>query len=143
MQYDNDNTRTAEKLAVGLGLFSIGLGLAELLAPRSVARAIGMPDASDGILQAFGAREIANGVAILSQPENPFWLWSRVGGDGIARRIIGPPPEEERRLRLRQLLHHHHFRDRIDQPTLLLAQGVELARQLTGPRVGGPSVEFQ
>ena len=83
MQYDNDNTRTAEKLAVGLGLFSIGLGLAELFAPRSVARAIGMPDASDGILQTFGAREIANGVAILAQPDNPAWLWSRVGGDGI------------------------------------------------------------
>ena len=84
MQYDNDNTRTAERLAVGLGLFSIGLGLAELFAPRSVARAIGMPDASEGILQTLGAREIANGVAILAQPDNPAWLWSRVGGDGIA-----------------------------------------------------------
>jgi uncharacterized membrane protein len=83
MQYDNDNTRTAEKLAVGLGWFSIGLGLAELFAPRSVARAIGMPDASEGILQTFGARELANGVAILAQPDNPAWLWSRVGGDGI------------------------------------------------------------
>lgn len=83
MQYDNDNTRTAEKLAVGLGWFSIGLGLAELFAPRSVARAIGMPDASEGILQTFGARELVNGVAILAQPDNPAWLWSRVGGDGI------------------------------------------------------------
>lgn len=83
MQYENDKKQKAEQLAIGLGWFSIGLGLAELLAPRSVARAIGMPDASDGILQAFGAREIANGVAILSQPDNPAWLWSRVGGDGI------------------------------------------------------------
>ena len=83
MQYENDSRSRAEQLAVGLGWFSIGLGLAELFAPRSVARAIGMPDASDGILQTFGAREIANGVAILSQPDNPTWLWSRVGGDGI------------------------------------------------------------
>ena len=83
MQHDNDQRRKAEQLAVGLGWFSIGLGLAELLAPRSVARAIGMPDASEGVLQTFGAREIANGVAILSQPDNPTWLWSRVGGDGI------------------------------------------------------------
>lgn len=83
MHHEHDRTRTAERLALGLGWFSIGLGLAELFAPRSVARAIGMPNASDGILQSFGAREIANGVAILSQPDNPFWMWSRVGGDGL------------------------------------------------------------
>lgn len=83
MQPHNNQRRKAEQLAVGLGWFSIGLGLAELLAPRSVARAIGMPDASDGVLQTFGARKLANGVAILSQPDNPTWLWSRVGGDGI------------------------------------------------------------
>ena len=83
MQYETDRKTTAEQLALGLGWFSIGLGLAELFAPRHVARAIGMPDASDGVLQTFGAREIANGVAILAQPDNPAWLWSRVGGDGI------------------------------------------------------------
>lgn len=83
MYYENDRRRKAESLALGLGWFSIGLGLAELFAPRSVARAIGMPNASDGVLQTLGAREIANGVAILSQPDNPMWLWSRVGGDGV------------------------------------------------------------
>lgn len=83
MQHEHDRRRRAEQLAVGLGLFSIGVGLAELLAPRSIARTIGMPDASDGALRALGAREVGNGLAILTQPDNPAWLWSRVGGDGL------------------------------------------------------------
>jgi uncharacterized membrane protein len=83
MQHDNDQRRKAEQFAIGLGWFSVGLGLAELLAPRSVARAIGMPDASGAVLQTLGAGKIANGVAILAQPDNRAWLWSRVGGGGI------------------------------------------------------------
>jgi uncharacterized membrane protein len=69
--------------AAGLGWFSIGLGLWEMLAPRSVARAIGMPDASPAVLRGFGAREIANGIAILRDPQGAQWLWGRVGGDAL------------------------------------------------------------
>jgi uncharacterized membrane protein len=79
---DHDRSK-AEQLAVGLGLFSIGLGLAELVAPRGLARLIGMPDASETTLRTFGAREIGNGVAILSQPDRAAWLWTRVGGDAL------------------------------------------------------------
>jgi uncharacterized membrane protein len=72
-----------EQLAVGLGWFSIGLGLAELAAPDAVARFIGLRDDEQtvSVLRAYGAREIGNGLAILMQPDNPAWLWSRVGGD--------------------------------------------------------------
>jgi uncharacterized membrane protein len=83
MHHGTDHGQGARGLALGLGWFSIGLGLTELLAPRSLARAIGMPDANDGILRAFGAREVANGLAILAEPDRAAWLWSRVGGDGI------------------------------------------------------------
>jgi uncharacterized membrane protein len=81
-RYENDQS-SAEQLAVGLGWFSIGLGLAELAAPDAVARFIGLRDnsTSRATLRAYGAREIGTGVAILMQPENPTWLWSRVGGD--------------------------------------------------------------
>ena len=81
-RYDYDQPR-AEQLAVGLGWFSIGLGLAELTAPDAVARLIGLRDHSNtrSLLRAYGAREIGNGIAILMQPDNPAWLWSRVGGD--------------------------------------------------------------
>ena len=80
---DYDNQDRTEQLSLGLGWFSIGLGLAELLAPRALARAIGMPDASPAVLRAFGAREIGAGLAILSEPDRPAWLWSRVGGDAV------------------------------------------------------------
>jgi len=75
----------AEQLAVGLGWFSIGLGLAELTAPDALARFIGLRDdsATTSVLRAYGAREVSNGLAILMQPDNPAWLWSRVGGDAL------------------------------------------------------------
>jgi hypothetical protein len=57
--------RRAGKLARALGWFSIGLGAAEFLAPRVTARAVGMRG-SEGVVKAYGAREIATGVAILA-----------------------------------------------------------------------------
>jgi uncharacterized membrane protein len=80
--YENEQSR-GEQLAVGLGWFSIGLGLAELAAPDAVARFIGLRDdaTTTSVLRAYGGREIGNGLAILMQPDNPTWLWSRVGGD--------------------------------------------------------------
>lgn len=75
----------SKALAVGLGWFSVGLGLAELTAPGSVARLIGIrdDDYAVSLLRAYGARKIANGIAILSEPERPAWLWSRVAGDAV------------------------------------------------------------
>ena len=81
-EHDNTNNRT-EQLALGLGLFSLGLGLAEVLAPRALARAIGMPNASPAVLRSFGAREIGAGIAILNEPDRAAWMWSRVGGDAV------------------------------------------------------------
>lgn len=68
-----------DSLANALGWFSIGLGLTELLAPNRVARALGM-EGREGLIRAFGAREIASGVMALS-PERRAGLWSRVAGD--------------------------------------------------------------
>lgn len=76
------NSRT-EQLALGLGWFSIGLGLTELLAPRTIARTAGMPDASPAVLRSFGMRQIAAGLAILNEPDRAAWLWARVGGDAV------------------------------------------------------------
>jgi uncharacterized membrane protein len=76
--------QSAEQLAQVLGWFSVGLGLAELAAPRAVSQLIGLPkNTSISTLRAFGVREIGNGIAILSQPANSAWLWSRVGGDAL------------------------------------------------------------
>ncbi|HUS05756.1 MAG TPA: SRPBCC family protein [Bryobacteraceae bacterium] len=79
----NGRSITGERLVNGLGWFSIGLGLAEVLAPGAVAELIG---ASEGrktrtLLRTYGLREIAAGVGILSQPQPAGWLWARVAGD--------------------------------------------------------------
>ena len=96
---DNDRRHSGntERLAIGLGLFSIGLGLAELLAPRAVARLTGMPDDDDRarVLRTFGAREIGAGVAILAQPDRARWLWSRVGGDAVDLSYLGAALRDE------------------------------------------------
>jgi hypothetical protein len=78
-------SRPGEQLAVGLGWFSVALGIAELAAPRGVARLIGLqPDPTTiTVLRSYGAREIGTGLAILAQPDRPTWLWSRVAGDAI------------------------------------------------------------
>jgi uncharacterized membrane protein len=83
-ELSNRQTNRVEQLARGLGWFSIGLGLAEVAAPGSIARLTGLNgDATSKTLQAFGTRKIANGLAILSQPDSSAWLWSRVAGDAL------------------------------------------------------------
>jgi hypothetical protein len=67
-------------LARPLGWFSIGLGLAELLAPRRIAEAHGAPDAGT-LVRGFGVREIAAGIGILAAPERSAGLWARAAGD--------------------------------------------------------------
>jgi hypothetical protein len=89
-QYIEDRNVT-ETLAIALGWFSIALGAAEVLAPRQVARLIGVApgESTTTTLRAYGAREIATGVAILSQPGEAKWLWSRVGGDALDLASLG------------------------------------------------------
>jgi hypothetical protein len=71
---------SANALAQGLGWFSIGLGLTELVAPERLARFLGMRGRSE-LIRVYGIREIATGMAILSQKDPTLWLWGRVGGD--------------------------------------------------------------
>ena len=83
--------RSAEQLAVGLGWVSVALGIAELAAPRSVARLIGVrdDDSTVALLRTFGARELGNGLAILARPQEAKWLWGRVGGDALDLACLG------------------------------------------------------
>lgn len=63
-----------------LGWVSFGIAAAELLAPRRVARAVGMNESSAPLLRAYGAREAVAGVGAHSVYPVPA-LWSRVAGD--------------------------------------------------------------
>jgi hypothetical protein len=72
----------AQGLAQGLGWFSIGLGVAELVAPRHLARFLGM-EGRDDLIRTYGVREVVTGVGILSQDDPTPWMWARVGGDAL------------------------------------------------------------
>lgn len=83
-----------KRVAWGLGLFGIALGIAEMAAPRRVARLAGV-DGHEALVRGFGAREIASGIPLLLAKRPAPWLWARVAGDvldagllskGMARR---------------------------------------------------------
>jgi uncharacterized membrane protein len=90
-----------EALAKALGWFSIGLGVAEVLAPRAVARVIGIQP-HPLMLPVFGMREIAAGVGILTQPKPAEWVLGRVAGDvcDLAALATAVPSSETNHARL-------------------------------------------
>lgn len=69
------------RLARGLGWFSLGLGVTQLIAAGGLARWLGMRG-YEPLIRTYGAREILSGVATLSVDKTPG-LWSRVGGDAL------------------------------------------------------------
>lgn len=78
-----EQSGASQQLAKGLGWFSIGLGLAEIAAPKTMARLIGVKPGgkSKNILRIYGAREVGAGIGILSLANPSGWLWARVAGD--------------------------------------------------------------
>ena len=80
---------SANKLARGLGWFSIGLGLAELLAPRAIANISGVSNRRAGLIRLYGLRELASGVAIFAQKKPAEAMWSRVAGDALDLASLG------------------------------------------------------
>jgi uncharacterized membrane protein len=80
-----------ERWARGLGWFSIGLGLAQVVAPGRLAQLIGVPQDADtrAVLRAVGLREIVTGVGLLSRRRPAGWLWARAGGDVMDLALLG------------------------------------------------------
>jgi len=76
-------------LARGLGWFSVGLGLAEMLAPRMLAEQLGM-QGKEGLLRFYGTREVAVGVGILMSDDPSPWIWGRVAGDALDLASLAP-----------------------------------------------------
>src|SRR5262245_20264349 len=90
-----------EKIARGLGWFSIGLGLAEIAVPRGLTKLIGVRGNHSDLLRLLGIREIASGVGLLAErrPAGPLaaWMWSRVGGDAMNLALLGAALKSRRR----------------------------------------------
>lgn len=83
-----------DKLAKGLGWFSIALGITELVAARRVTRAFGL-EGRENVVRAFGVREIGAGVMTLSLDKG-VGLWSRVAGDVLDLLFAGTALDAQR-----------------------------------------------
>jgi uncharacterized membrane protein len=88
-------------LANALGWFSLGLGLAEIVAPRAGAQWIGIRDDGDNtaLMRMVGLREIATGVGILAQPRPAGWLRLRGLGDAMDLALLGAALNSKRAAR--------------------------------------------
>jgi uncharacterized membrane protein len=87
-RYRTNGAERNQQLAKALGWVSIGIGVAQLLAPRAISRAIGVAD-RPMLMRAIAMREIAAGVGILGQRRPTPWLWSRVAGDAMDLTLLG------------------------------------------------------
>jgi hypothetical protein len=82
---------TAKRVGLGLGFFSIGLGLLEVAAPGRLARWLGLDGsgAARNTVFAFGLRELAAGGALLRGPAVSTNVWNRVIGDVMDAGALG------------------------------------------------------
>ena len=99
---DEDRGTGGESLADFLGYFSLGLGLAEVLAPQLISRLIGINDPDDrsrATVRLMGVREIGHGLLILSNQRPAKAVWARVAGDALDLALLGRTlanPENDR-----------------------------------------------
>jgi uncharacterized membrane protein len=82
------------RMGRGLGWISIGLGLAEIVAPQTVAQMIGVQP-HPVLLRLLGVREVVSGVGLLTQPEAQGWRWARVAGDALDLALLGGSAVQE------------------------------------------------
>lgn len=89
---DEDRGTGGESLADFLGLFSLGLGLAQVTLPGVMSRVIGIDHEDDRnrtVMRVMGLREISHGIAILSNQQPEKSVWSRVAGDALDLALLG------------------------------------------------------
>jgi uncharacterized membrane protein len=91
MQSESVQNLAPDSLGRALGWFSVALGSAELIAPATMARLIGVPydPKTASLMRAMGAREVGHGIAILTRPGTAGPVWSRVAGDAADLAFLG------------------------------------------------------
>jgi uncharacterized membrane protein len=87
VKQDREQRPQRTALEKGLGWFSIGLGVTQLVAPRRLSRLVGINE-HPVLMRMLGVREIMSGVGILVDRRTP-WLWSRVAGDAMDLALLG------------------------------------------------------
>jgi hypothetical protein len=95
-----------DSLAVFLGWFSVALGSAQLAAPRALCRLVGASGKGRSalVMRAMGARELTQGLGILTRARPTAWLWSRVAGDAVDLSLLGLVFAQNRKRRGRTVL---------------------------------------
>src|SRR4051812_36261925 len=76
------------RAAAGVGWFSIALGTAEIAAPSTMARIVGL-NLNPKLVQLLGVRELASGLGIMTHSRRTGWLWGRVIGDIMDLAVLG------------------------------------------------------
>lgn len=88
MRYETDEAKRGQadsatfRLAQFLGVFSIMLGVGELIWGGTIAEHTGL-GGYEWLVRVYGAREILNGALILFSKDPTPWIWLRVIGDGL------------------------------------------------------------
>lgn len=77
-----------KKLSLGLGLFSLALGAAELFGSKKITKELDA-EGHEGLVKGFGAREVAAGIGILQAPAHSLGVWNRVAGDLMDLTALG------------------------------------------------------
>ncbi|MEU8398300.1 SRPBCC family protein [Nonomuraea sp. NPDC048892] len=80
-----------DKLARALGWTSLGLGVAQLAAPRVVTRLCGVDDAPGATTAArlVGGRELLHAALLLGARNPAQWAWTRAAGDMMDLGVLG------------------------------------------------------
>jgi uncharacterized membrane protein len=79
-------SRGDRRIARGLGWFSLGLGIPQVLMPGRVNKLAGLENTllKRQLMRMMGLREITAGIGIFgSQPKPAEWLWARSAGDVV------------------------------------------------------------
>src|SRR5262245_44094822 len=85
-----DDVPEAFELSHGVGLTSLGIGLAQLLAPNLVGAITGV---APGLRRTVGVRatgvgDVALGLGVLLRPRRPGPLWARVAADALGLGLL-------------------------------------------------------
>ncbi|WP_424536763.1 SRPBCC family protein [Sphaerisporangium viridialbum] len=83
--------RKTDSLASALGWASLGLGSAQLAAPGSIIRLIGLDDSAlaRGMVRLVGVRELFHAAVLLGSRRPAPWVWTRVAGDAMDLTALG------------------------------------------------------
>jgi hypothetical protein len=79
-KYGSDSSLSgSDALVRGIGLFALGLGVAELVSPGRFTKMFGL-EGKENLIRAYGVREIGSAIGTLSIDPQPA-LWARAAGD--------------------------------------------------------------